>query len=66
MSHAATILIACCDELMRHIGEVKQKDPATPATRWAPLLDRILDTRHAIYTADKSLPTNTNKSKTKP
>ena len=67
MSHAATILIQCCDELMVHIGQVKMKDPATPATHWAPMLDRILDTRHAIFTADKQISqNNTTKTTKKP
>lgn len=55
MSHAAKILIECCDELMVHVGYIKNRDPQTPATRWAPLLDRILDTRSAITRADKEL-----------
>lgn len=65
MSHAAKILIECCDELMVHVGYIKNRDKETPANRWAPLLDRILDTRSAITRADKEL-SNTKPTTTKP
>jgi len=67
--HAANILIACCDDLMKHIGELKHKDKATPATAWVPMLNRILDARCQIMAARDQAkkptptptPTNTQK-----
>ena len=57
-------LIATCDEIMSHIGEIRKIDPTIPGKDFLPAFDRLLDTRsHLTKERNALLPaTNTTKS----
>ena len=48
MSAQITTLIAVCDRLMAHVGQIKGKDGNTPATHWVPTLNELLDLRSIL------------------
>jgi hypothetical protein len=48
MSAQITTLLAVCDRLLAHVGQIKEKDGSVPATHWVPIIDQILDVRSIL------------------
>lgn len=59
MSAQITTLIAVCDRLMTHIGQLKAKDGSIPATHWVPTLNELLDLRSILMKERKNTKQNT-------
>ena len=66
MSAQITTLLAVCDKLLAHVGAIKNGDPATPAPRWVPVLNSLLDTRSILMKERDAVTNNTPTPNKKP
>lgn len=48
MSAQITTLLAVCDSLMAHVGQIKANDGTVPATHWVPVINQLLDLRSVL------------------